>query len=455
VRVEHETIKPNGIKTIPRRGLEPAGYRQRCFLTIACGLEFLGYNGNSMDNSEREFDVIVWGATGFTGQLVAEYMAQTYGVNGDLKWAIAGRSVEKLSQVADDVAGLEATNLQQLIANSDDPDSINALVQKTRVICTTVGPYALYGDVIVAACAEFGTHCCDLTGEVQWMQRMIEKYQAVAESSGARIVHTCGFDSIPSDLGVLFLQQQMKEKHGEPATQIKYRVVSMDGGASGGTVASMMNMMEEAKVDPSISETLADPYALNPPNMPRGPDGGDQTGPEFDMDFKQWTAPFVMAGINTRVVRRSNALMDYVYGKEFRYSEAMLTGEGPGGYIKAAMVAGVSALMMITAAFSPTRSLLQKVAPAPGEGPSKEAREKGSFNIEFIGKCGEHRLKARVTGDKDPGYGATCKMLAESAVCLARDELEIGGGIWTPASAMGDKLIERLNEKAGMTFELI
>ena len=406
----------------------------------------------------REFDLIIWGATGFTGKLVAEYMVRQYGILGDVKWAIAGRSVDKLARVAQEVAGNEAENLPQIIANSDDADSIKALAERATVICTTVGPYALYGEVMVSACVDAGTHYCDLTGEVQWMQRIIEKYQIGAEASGAKIVHTCGFDSIPSDLGVFFLQNEMQKQFQGPAQQVKYRIVNMDGGASGGTVASMMNMMEEAKVDPSILETLSDPYSLNPANMPRGLDGQDQSSPEFDSIFAQWTAPFVMAGINTRVVRRSNALMSYAYGDQFRYDEAMLTGPGPSGYMKAAMVAGGSAMVMLLAAFSASRSLLKKVVPKPGEGPSKEARERGFFDIEIYGvhasgsdKC----IKVSVKGDKDPGYGATSKMLAESAVCLAKDSLSVGGGIWTPAAVMGEPLIERLRTSAGMTFEVI
>jgi short subunit dehydrogenase-like uncharacterized protein len=290
------------------------------------------------------------------------------------------------------------------------------------------------------------------------MVRTIEQFQFLAESSGAKIVHTCGFDSIPSDLGVFYLQQQMRALHDTYAVEVKYRVGETSGGISGGTVASLMNMMEEVKQDPSITDILADPYSLNPQNMPRGEDGQDQSAALYDLDFMQWTAPFAMAGVNTRVVRRTNALMQYAYGKDFRYSEAMLMGNGPSGYMKAMTVAGVSGLVMLTAAFSPTRSLLKQVVPKPGEGPSAEAIAKGSFNILLHGRHPEDRtkdIKVKVTGDKDPGYGATSKMLAESAVCLAKDELEDGGGILTPVAAMGDKLLQRLQASAGMTFSVI
>jgi len=411
-----------------------------------------------MESSDRDFDVIVWGATGFTGRLVAEYLALTYGVGRQLRWAIAGRSADKLASIASMVSESQAEELPQLLADINDPDSIDQLVQKTRVICTTVGPYALYGSVMVEACVKHGTHCCDLTGETPWMRKMIDQHQTAAESSGAKIVHTCGFDSIPSDIGVYFLQQCMREKYLAQAAEIKYRVVSSAGGVSGGTVASMMNMMDEAKTDKSIFETLQDPYALNPLNQPRGPDGNDQMGTVYDHDFRQWTGPFMMAGINTRVVRRSNALLNYSYGREFRYSEAILTGSGPGGYMRALLVALGTGLMGLLAALGPTRALLKKMLPAPGEGPSEQARNTGHFNIELLGKHAldeSKNIRISVTGDKDPGYGATSKMLAESAVCLAMDSLTEGGGFLTPASAMGDQLVKRLQQKAGMGFHII
>ena len=411
-----------------------------------------------MESSDRDFDVIVWGATGFTGRLVAEYLALTYGVGRELRWAIAGRSADKLASIASMARESQAEELPQLLADINDPDSIDQLVQKTRVICTTVGPYALYGSVMVEACVKHGTHCCDLTGETPWMRKMIDQHQTAAEASGAKIVHTCGFDSIPSDIGVYFLQQCMREKYLAQAAEIKYRVVSSAGGVSGGTVASMMNMMDEAKTDKSIFETLQDPYALNPLNQPRGPDGNDQMGTVYDHDFRQWTGPFMMAGINTRVVRRSNALLNYSYGREFRYSEAILTGSGPGGYIRALLVALGTGLMGLLAALGPTRALLKKMLPAPGEGPSEQARNTGHFNIELLGKHAldeSKNIRISVTGDKDPGYGATSKMLAESAVCLAMDSLTEGGGFLTPASAMGDQLVKRLQQKAGMGFHMI
>lgn len=410
-----------------------------------------------MMTTERSYDVVVWGATGFTGRLVMEYMHETYGVDGDVSWAVGARNADKLAAVKRQVLGDDSDKVPDIIADSNDEKSLKALVTSTISICTTVGPYAKYGTKLVEACAHHGTHYCDLTGEVQWMYQMIEQYHTVAEQSGARIVFTCGFDSIPSDMGVFYIQSQMQALHGTYAPRVKYRVAKSDGGVSGGTVDSLMNMMEEARHDPKILDIIADPYALNPANMPRGDDGPDQTTAEYDEDFRQWTAPFVMAGINTRVVRRSHSLLGYPWGDHFRYDEAMLMGDGPRGFARASMVAGGTGLIMKASEFTPTRNLLGRLAPSPGEGPSRETIEKGFFEIELFAAHPDDpdkNLVAVVTGDKDPGYGATSKMLAESAVCLAKDDLDTPTGLLTPAVAMGDRLIHRLADRAGMTFSL-
>jgi short subunit dehydrogenase-like uncharacterized protein len=319
-----------------------------------------------------------------------------------------------------------------------------------------VGPYALYGSALVQACATAGTHYCDLTGEVYWMQQMIARHQATAVASGARMVHTCGFDSIPSDLGTLFLQQAMQAQYGVPAKQVKLRVKRFSGAFSGGTVASMINMMEEAGRDKTLRKVMADPYALVPEGSPRGSDRNDQTGAIYDEDFKRWTLPFIMAAINTRVVRRSNALMNFAYGKDFQYDEAMLA-PGHQGRVAAKLSALAMTAGTVSLAIPPLRALAKKFLPAPGEGPTQAQREKGFFDIYLYGVHPEDRscdLLARVTGDRDPGYGSTCKMLGEAAVCLAREELDCGGGFWTPASAMGNTLIARLEENAGLSFTL-
>lgn len=398
---------------------------------------------------QREFDIIIWGATGFTGKLVTDYMAQNYSA-GNLKWAIAGRNREKLTQT------LNGRDIEIFVADSHDQNAMNELARKTRVMLTTVGPYARYGSELVAACAANGTHYCDLTGEVHWMRKMIDTHSAAAQDSGARIVHTCGFDSIPSDIGVYFMQQQMQAAHGVAAQQIKYRTKAFKGGFSGGTVDSMMAMMEAAQADPSIMKIIADPYALNVTS--RGLDGMDNNMAYYDADFKSWVGPFVMAAINTRVVRRSNELLDMTYGRDFRYDEGTLMKDGiPGMFGASLMSMGTMAVNGLSA-FAPTRKLLQTMLPKPGEGPSQETMDKGFFEIELVAKHPNDRdktLRGRIYGDRDPGYGSTAKMLSECAVSLAQDDLPVEGGFWTPASAMGDALLKRLPSNAGVTFELI
>jgi short subunit dehydrogenase-like uncharacterized protein len=405
--------------------------------------------------AKREFDVIVWGATGFTGQLVVEYLVETYGVDGELRWAIAGRNHSKLETVRQSCLAEEQRDaLPILIADSADPDSLVSLARQTRVICTTVGPYAKYGTPLVAACVDTGTHYCDLTGEVQWMARLIPQYQEAAEASGARIVHTCGFDSVPFDMGNWYLQQVMLERHGVYAQQVKARVGRNRGAASGGTIASILNMMEEARRDPSIRRDVANPYALYPVGTPAGKDGPDQTGAKFDTDFKQWTSPFIMAAINTRVVRRSNALLGFPWGENFRYDEATLNTSR----YKATLASAAGGIGLATLALGPTRKLAQRLLPKPGEGPTREQREAGYYEVFFRGIDPGDRSKdtvIKVSGDLDPGYGSTSRMLGEAAVCLARDELTVGGGFWTPASAMDGKYLQRLTDKAGLTFAII
>ncbi|MEM7217796.1 MAG: saccharopine dehydrogenase NADP-binding domain-containing protein [Pseudomonadota bacterium] len=407
-----------------------------------------------MSESQREFDVLVWGATGFTGRICAEYLQARYATS-NLTWAIGGRNEQKLAGVRGDL-GLPDT-VTSVVADGHDADALAELVRRARVVLTTVGPYAKYGNELVAACAAAGTHYCDLTGEVYWMRRMIDAHQEEARASGARIVHTCGFDSIPSDIGTYFIQREMAERHGVPASEVKYVAAKSKGGVSGGTLDSAWTMMEQAKTDPTVMSVGADPYALNPPGM-RGLDGPDRNGARYDADFGGWVGPFVMSQINTRVVRRTNALLDNAYGSDFRYSEGTLTGAGTRGWFGASAVAlGMGAFGAMTA-FDATRGLLQKRLPQPGEGPDEETRRTGFFEIELFARHpddGLKNLRARVKGDADPGYGSTAKMLVESAVCLAQDDLTVGGGFWTPASAMGDQLLERLPENAGVTFEIV
>jgi short subunit dehydrogenase-like uncharacterized protein len=413
-----------------------------------------------MPKSPRELEVVVWGASGFTGKLTAEYLLERYGVGGTLRWAIAGRNAAKLEAVRSDLSRetrVDAHALPILVGDGDDAGFLDSLTRRTKVVCTTVGPYAKYGSRLVAACAANGADYCDLTGEVHWMQRMLEAHQGPAAASGARIVFTCGFDCIPADLGAFFMQREMRARHGVACSRIQFRVAGFSGGASGGTVASMLHMLEEAERDPAVRTAMTDPYALNPKGERTGPDAPERTTPRWDPDFRQWTAPFMMAGIDTKVVRRSNALLGYAYGKGFRYDEAMLMGASPLGLAKACVTSAGTLAMMGAMAIGPLRRAVSGRLPQPGEGPSKARREAGYFEIQLRG---EHpsdaakSLRGRVRGDRDPGYGSTSKMLGESAVCLAQDALPVGGGFWTPASAMGDALLARLGANAGVTFEI-
>ncbi len=429
---------------------------QLCRVTPSIGRINKKKNGMNENNHQRNYHVIVWGASGFTGKLVTEYLFGKYGTDGELRWAIGGRNQAKLQETCSEL-GIGPDDLPIIVADCFDADSMQQLARDTKVILTTVGPYAKYGTALVEACVMHGTHYCDLAGEVQWMRKMIDQFQSDAENSGARLVHSCGFDSIPSDIGVRFLQREANKLHGTPCLKIEMLVKAMKGGASGGTFASMMNALEESRRDRKIARILVDPYALNPDGERSGPDGRDQMGIEFNEMAGVWTAPFVMAGVNTRVVRRTNALLHYPYGRDFEYKESTLTGKGPSGWMKSAGVTAGLGGFMLASSFDFSRSILvDRFLPKPGEGPNKEQREAGFFNLMLFGKLANGTLiRARVTGDRDPGYGSTSKMLSESAVCLALDDLPSRGGFWTPASAMADALHERLVENAGLGFDLI
>jgi short subunit dehydrogenase-like uncharacterized protein len=413
-----------------------------------------------MANRSRELEVVVWGASGFTGQLTAEYLLRRFGVGRGLRWAIGGRNQAKLEGVREAIGrevGVDASALPILVGDGDDAASLDDLTQRASVVCTTVGPYSKYGSKLVEACAKSGTDYCDLTGEVHWMQRMIEAHEDAARESGARIVFNCGFDCIPSDLGAFFMQREMRERHGVPCSRVQYRVKGFSGAASGGTVASMLSMMEEAETDPSVMRAMSEPYSLNPKDQQTGPDSAERSTPSFDNDFEQWVAPFVMAGINTKVVRRSNALLDYAYGKDFRYDEGMLMGAGPAGFAKAAATSVGSAAMMGGMSIGMLRRAVSGRLPQPGDGPTREQQEKGYFDILLRGEHPtdpDKTLRGRIRGDRDPGYGSTSKMLGESALCLALDELDSSGGCSTPAAAMGTPLLARLQKSAGLRFSL-
>jgi short subunit dehydrogenase-like uncharacterized protein len=409
----------------------------------------------SNNAEQRRFDLVVWGASGFTGRLVSRYLAEQYPAPGVLSWAIGGRDAGRLEALRAEL-GSAFKDLPILIGDSTDRASLDRIVQQAGVVCSTVGPFARFGSELVAACAAAGTDYCDITGEAQWIRNMIDQYETTARRTGARIVNSCGFDSIPSDFGVLFLQNAMIAATGEPCAQIKYRLRAARGGASGGTAASLVYAIQQARDDRTAARALAHPYGLNPIESPSGPDGRGVTGPQYDPDTQSWIAPFVMAVINEKIVRRTNAISGYRYGKAFRYGEAVITGRGLGGWLKAmGMSAGLAALLL-SARYRASRWVLQRfVLPGSGKGPSPEEQARGFFNIVLIGHGPTPQapiLRARVTAQRDPGYGATARMLGESAVCLAKDDIKKAGGFWTPVAAMGETLLRRLQDNAELSF---
>jgi len=404
------------------------------------------------DPAARDFDLIIFGATGFTGRLVAEYLLRTYGAAGEVAWAVAGRSAAKLDAVMDGIGAPKT--LPRLAADASDPASLAALVARTRVVVTTVGPYQLYGEPLVAACAAGGTDYVDLCGEPGWMAQMIARHGEAAKASGARIVFSCGFDSIPFDLGVVFLQSQARKASGAPAGAVHGRVRGMKGSFSGGTVASLLATVEATERDPGLAKVLADPFALTPGFAGPAQPSGDE--PVYDKTLDAWAAPFVMATINTKNVHRTNALTGQSFGEGFTYDEMMLTGRGEKGEKRAKSMAAASRLQMRLMGFAPTRALLRRLfLPKPGQGPSKADREAGSFDVVFHGATPDGVVhKVSVKGDKDPGYGSTCGMIAESGLALAKDvgRNTTPGGVWTPGAAMAEALIGRLQARAGLVF---
>ena len=389
-------------------------------------------------NPSSKFDIVVYGASGFTGRLVAEYLATHYRSDTQLKWAMAGRSLDKLASVRDAIGAPADTPL--IAADASDSASLKAMIDQTKSVVSAVGPYLLYGNELLAACAASGTDYFDLCGEVPWMRRMIDAHQATAERSGARIMFSCGYDSVPFELGVYFCQQAAKKAIGAPVARVKGRVRAMKGTFSGGTAASGKAIFEAAAKDPSLLGLVRDPFALTPGfSGPKQPPGNR---PVFDDDLQTWLTPFFMANINTRNVHRSNMLMGFPYGREFVYDEMQITGPGEEGEARAKRIVAAN------------NNLASQAIPKPGEGPSKEERESGYFDLLFVGIAPDGRqVRVAVRGDRDPGYGSTSKMIAECAVCLLRDTPDVPAGIWTPGAAMREALIKRLVDNAGLTFQ--
>ncbi len=410
-----------------------------------------------MENRRREYDIVIFGITGFTGRLVAEYVSNKYGSTNSLKWAVAGRNLEEIRKICKDSSIKSLGEPIDIIsANSNDKNSLLRMTKRTKVICSTVGPYAKYGTGLVEACIENKTDYCDISGEVQWIRKLIHAYNDKAVENKVRIVNSCGFDSIPSDFGVWYVQREMNQRYGVASNYVSCRVKNMRGSASGGTIASILNIIDEVKKDKKLLRQVADPYSLNPVGAARGNDKWDQRSAIFDRDFDCWTIPFIMAGINTRIVRRSNALLSFQYGEDFRYDEALMLSKkisSTSAKLKGFLMGYLQPALSITL----LRSLIMPFLPSPGEGPSLQDRENGFYDLRFLARHPEHKEKniiGRVYGDMDPGYGSTSKMLAESALCLAIDKLEKSGGIWTPSSLMGSHLFKRLESNAGLSFSI-
>jgi short subunit dehydrogenase-like uncharacterized protein len=404
---------------------------------------------------KRDFDVVVYGATGFVGKLTAAYLVE-HAPDG-AKIALGGRSQSRLEEVRHRLGG-PALDWDIVIADSGDRAALDELAGRTRVVATTVGPYVRYGMPLVGACADAGTHYADLTGEVAFMREAIDRFDAAARQSGARIVHSAGFDSIPSDLGVLVLHDAVQRDGAGELEQTTFALTGVRGGVSGGTLASMKEQMQDLAHDGELRRLVSDPYALSP-QRDKEPDLGDERDlrlPAQDPLLEQWVAPFVMADVNTRVVRRSNALQDWAYGRRFRYREVTAMGAGAFGLGKAAALTGGLGLLAGSLALAPTRALLGRVMPKPGEGPSEKTRTNGYFRIEIhaVTSTGA-RYVADVSAKGDPGYGATAVMLGESALALAfdGDQLPPRAGVLTPATAIGLPLVERLRA-AGFTLQI-
>ena len=406
------------------------------------------------DDDDRTYDVVVWGATGVAGRFVAEYLIEQYAPE-DLSLAVGGRSPERLGEVVDDLTDRSDAwdDVPVVVGDATDAESLRAMARDTRVVCTTVGPYTTYGTPLVEACIEAGADYCDLTGEVTWVREIIDRYHDAAVDAGVRIVHSCGFDSVPADLGTLLAQSFAAETFDAPCQTVRIYLEGGSGSVSGGTVASFGEVFAAADADPLARQTLRNPYSLAPPGERSGVDPGEQRRPRRDSLTSGWTAPSPMAAVNERVVRRSNALLGYPWGREFRCSEVVSTGTGLAGAATAGLVAG--GLGAFTAAMSvgPLRSALRRYAfPDPGEGPTREEADDGHFLIRVLGRGtaadGPFTVEVEFGADRDPGYGATARMLGESAACLATGDVDspLDGGVLTPASGIGLPLANRLRE---------
>lgn len=409
----------------------------------------------------RKYDLILWGATSFVGQITAQYLADKYGINNNLKWAIAGRNRDKLNNLINNLA---LNDIDILVGDSNDYDFLMTMTESTAVILSTVGPYLKYGEKLIQACVHTGTDYCDLTGEAPFVRKMRDLYHEKAKESGSRIINCCGVDSIPSDLGVYYLNNQAQKKYGggEYINKATCCITAFKGGFSGGTLASLLNMIDSTRNDKGISETQNNPYALcnygytdeHQPDV-KQPSLNKIRKYQSSSQNKNWLAPFVMASINTKIVHATNSLLNYPYSKDFIYSEYLAVSS----YLRAFLIKSSLGALLLSLNIKPTRWLLEKYfLPKPGEGPSKQQQDEGFFVYYIDGETiNNKKITVKITGDKDPGYGCTAKMFAEAGVCMAfdRSKSDVPGGFWTPAAAMGNYLIDRLMKNSGMTFSLV
>ncbi|AXG07166.1 oxidoreductase [Haloplanus rubicundus] len=404
-----------------------------------------------MPDTKRQHDMVVWGATGVAGRLVAEFLTEQYDPDA-LTLAIGGRNEERLEALAADLTvGAEWDDVPILLGDATDPKSLREIAASTAVVCTTVGPYTTYGTPLVEACIDARTDYCDLTGEVNWIRETVDRFHDAAVEAETRIVHSCGFDSVPADIGTALVQSFARETFGVPCEAVRIYLEDGSGGVSGGTLASFGELFEAASEDPVVRRTLVNPYSLAPPGERKGVDPGEQRWPRKDPLRDEWTAPSPMAPINERIVRRSNALLGYPWGREFRCSEVVPTGRGLRGAATAGAVAGGLGLFSAVMSVGPLRSGIRKyVFPDPGEGPTSEETEQGYFTVRVLGRGttddDPFTVEAQFGADWGPGYGATARMLGETGMCLREDDTDspLSGGVLTPAAAIGTPLADRL-----------
>ena len=403
----------------------------------------------NFNQKNKKFDLIVWGATGYTGKLVCEYLIKKY-TNTDLRWAIGGRNKSKIKSF---ISSLNFKTIPYLIADSNNKNSLLKMTKMTTTVCSTVGPYDKYGTLLVEACIENKTNYCDITGETHWIRKIIDNYHEKAIKNKVKIIHACGFDSIPSDLGVLYAQSMMKKKSGKYANKIYMRVYAMKGGVSGGTIDSFINIIEKSRKNKKVKKIVYNPHSLSP-NIDLIMSGEEDLKKIiYDKTIKAWIGPFIMASINTRIVRRSNYLLNFPFGRDFIYNEALIVGKSIFrkflGYFKLMPMFIISKIKSKT-----SMALIRLFIPKPGEGPTEYSRRKGFFKFRFYLYDKKLKAIATVSGNGCPGYGSTSKILSESAICLALDKITSQNGVLTPSIALGTHLLKRLEKNADIKFKI-